>query len=184
MPESSEKNVPVAPQVQDNPQAQNAQKQNSEKILLTWQASSRPFKRRSKDFYVTLVTMASVVGLVIFLVEGFMPILLLISLLFLFYVLSTVEPETIEYQITSLGIRIADKTTEWEMMKQFWFTKRFGCELLVIEIFRIPGRIELVIGEGKKTEIKKELEKRLVHQEVPASSLDRIVQKISQIFPD
>jgi len=159
-------------------------KKIEEKKIVSWLAPSRPFKRRSKDFYVTLVTMASVVGLVVFLVEGFMPILLLISLLFLFYVLSTIEPETIEYQITNLGVRIADKTTRWEMMGKFWFTKRFGNELLIIEVFRIPGRIELIVNSDMKTEIKKELEQHLTHQEIPASNLDKVVERFSKFFPD
>lgn len=160
------------------------QTNQTEKVLLSWQAPSRPFKRRSRDFYVTLVAMSSMVGLVIFLIEGFMPILLLISLVFLFYVLSTVEPEIIEYQITNWGIKIASKTTDWQMMNRYWFTNRFGSTLLVIETFKLPGRMEVVVDPGSVDKINDILKKRLTHEEIPPSNLDRATAWFSKFLPD
>src|SRR3990172_4343122 len=61
-----------------------------ERDLITWTAAGRPFKRRDRQFYVTIFAMAGIVSLVLFLAEGFMPVLLIISLVFLYYVLSTV----------------------------------------------------------------------------------------------
>ncbi len=156
----------------------------AEKLLLTWQAPSRPFKRRSRDFYVTLVAMSSMVGLVIFLIEGFMPIVLLISLVFLFYVLSTVEPEIIEYQITDKGIKIASKTTNWQLMNRYWFTNRFGSTLLVIETFNLPGRMELVVDPGSTDKINDILKEYLIYEEIPPSNLDRVTAWFSKFLPD
>jgi hypothetical protein len=52
-----------------------------EKDLFVWMGPVRPFKRKNRDFYVTLIAIAGVVGLVIFLIEGFMPVILIISLI-------------------------------------------------------------------------------------------------------
>ena len=78
-----------------------------ERNLVTWTAPARPFKRRDRQFYVTTFAIAGIVSLVLFLAEGVMPVILIISLVFLYYVLSTVEPENIEYKATTRGIKIA-----------------------------------------------------------------------------
>jgi hypothetical protein len=154
-----------------------------EKDLVTWQAPARPFKRRNKEFYITVVAIAAVVGLVLFLVEGFMPVVLIVSLVFLFYVLSTVEPEKIDYKITNKGIYIADRKQEWERLIRFWFSRRFDSQLLIIQIASLPGRLELVIEPGVKEEIKKTLLNYIPEEEVPPSGLDRAANWFSKKLP-
>ena len=154
-----------------------------EKDLVTWTAASRPFKRRNREFYITLIAIAAIVGLVLFLVEGFMPVILIVSLVFLFYVLSTVEPEKIEYKITTKGIFIALKRTDWNLISRFWFSRRFESELLVVQTFVLPGRLELVIDPDKKEEIKKALLKYVPEEEVPPSGLDRAAMWFSKKLP-
>src|SRR3990167_8157189 len=116
-----------------------------ERELIAWVAPARPFKRRDRQFYVTTFAIAGIVGLILFLAEGLMPVLLIISLVFLYYVLSTVEPEKVEYKVTNKGIKIAGKDTFWPNLTRFWFTKRMDQEMMVVETIFIPGRIELVI---------------------------------------
>src|SRR5690554_6974200 len=84
-----------------------------EKDLVSWTAPARPFKTRNRKFYVTLIATAGIVGLVIFFVEGWVPVILIISLIFLFYIMSTVPPEEVEYKITNKGIKIAGRRTDW-----------------------------------------------------------------------
>lgn len=154
-----------------------------EKDLVSWTAASRPFKKRNREFYVTLIAIAAIVGLVLFLVEGFMPVILIISLVFLFYVLSTVEPEKIDYKITTKGIVIAEKRTDWDQITRFWFSRRFESQLLVVQTLVLPGRLELVIDPDKKEEIKKALLKYVPEEEVPPSGLDRAAMWFSKKLP-
>ncbi len=154
-----------------------------ERDLATWQAPARPFKRRNKEFYVTIVAIAAIVGLVLFLVEGFMPVILIVSLIFLFYVLNTVEPEEIEYKITSKGIKVADKRTGWGVMVRFWFSKRFDNELLVVETLTLPGRMEFVINLEQKENIKKALLRYLPEEKASPSSLDKAANWFSKKLP-
>ena len=154
-----------------------------ERDLVVWTAAGRPFKRRDRQFYVTTFAMAGVVSLVLFLAEGFMPVLLIISLVFLYYVLSTVEPENIEYKITSRGIKIADKGTDWQYLNRFWFTKRFDNELIIFDTVLIPGRIELVISPEIKSELKKEITTFIPYEEVPDSGLDKLTNWFASKLP-
>jgi hypothetical protein len=154
-----------------------------EKSLVSWVSPSRPFKRRSKDFYTTVIVVSALVGLVLFLVEGFMPILLLISLVFLFYVMSTIEPDNINYEITNLGIKIAGKRTGWKDMGRFWYTKRFGSELLIIETANLVGRMEIMVKPELKEQITKIISQHLLHEQVPPSFLDKLATWSSRFFP-
>jgi hypothetical protein len=170
--------------------AQEEQKQESslkthepEKDLVTWIAPARPFKRRNKEFYITMIVIAAIVGLILFLVEGFMPVILIISLVFLFYILSTVEPEEVEYKITNKGIVIAGRRTGWDILLRFWFSRRFDSELLIIETLVLPGRLELVIRLEDKEKIKKALLKFIPEEETPPSTLDRAANWFSRKLP-
>lgn len=154
-----------------------------EKDLVTWVAPSRPFKKADREYYITIIATAAIVGLILFLVEGWMPVVLLISIVFLFYVMTTVEPEKIEYKITSEGIKIAGRLIGWNRLRRFWFSRRFDHELLVFESIDIPGRIELVATPEVKEEIKNAIAKYIPEEEAPPSYLDKAAGWLSKRIP-
>lgn len=155
-------------------------KEEPEKDLAVWTAPARPFKRRDKQFYVTVIGIAAIVGLVLFLVEGMMPVILLISLIFLFYVMSTVEPDKIQYKITNKGIKVAETRTDWTMTTRFWFSKRFDSDLLVVETLALPGRLEVVINPVDKEQIRKAVSAHIPEEEVPPTFTDKAANWFSQ----
>ena len=112
-----------------------------------------------------------------------MPVILLVSLIFLFYILSTIEPEKIKYIITNMGIKVADKKTAWSFLGRFWFSRRFDSELLIIEAFAFPGRMELVFETKDKERIRKILSNHLVEEEIPPSWLDKTALWFSKKLP-
>jgi len=158
-------------------------KPEPEKTLFSWRAPVRPFKRRDKEFWITAVVMACIFGFILFLIEGVMPVILIISIVFLFYVLSTVEPEKTDYKITNKGVKIADGTTSWELLTRYWFSKRYNSKLVIFEMITLPGRLELVIHEKDKESLKKQLNKFVLEEEVPPSNLDRTANWFSKKFP-
>lgn len=163
--------------------SQDSQKRGTEKLLLSWTAPARPFKRRDRDFWVTIIVITVIVGLILFFAEGFMPVILIISVIFLYYILSTVEPENIEYKITNRGIKMADKLNPWSNLNRFWFTKRFDDELLVLEANTMGGRLDIVIKSADKEKIKKELSEYLLHEEAPPSVIDKATNWFSKKLP-
>lgn len=164
-------------------EAKSTLKQEPETNLVSWTAPARPFKRRDRKFYTTIIAIAALCGLVLFLIEGFLPVILIISIVFLFYILSTVEPEEIEYKITNKGIKIGNTRTDWKLLGRFWFTKRFDNELLTIETGVFPGRLELIIKPELKEEIEKKIGEYLTHEEIPPSSLDKAANWFSEKLP-
>ncbi len=168
---------------ENKPEETRPVKQEPERDLAVWTAPARPFKRRDRQFYTTVIAIAAIVGLILFLVEGVMPVILLISIIFLFYIMSTVEPEKIEYKITNRGIKIAGRLTEWNLTNRFWFSKRFDSNLLVIETFFLPGRLELVVNSEDKEQIRKAIAAYIPEEETPPSSLDRAANWFAQKLP-
>ncbi len=154
-----------------------------EKVLLSWTAASRPFKRRSREFYITLISVVGLIGAILFLIEGAMPAILLGTLVFLFYVLSTVAPDQVEYKITTFGIRFAERLTEWEKIGRFWFVNRLGSDLLVLEVHVLPGRLELVAPKEEHSKIEETLMKYLIKEEVPPGVFDKAAQWASKKLP-
>lgn len=154
-----------------------------ERDLVTWTAPARPFKRRDRQFYVTTFAIAGIVSLVLFLAEGIMPVILIISLVFLYYVLSTVQPEDIEYKITTKGIKIAGKLTEWQYLNRYWFTKRFDNELMIADTVLLPGRIEFVIKPEDKEKLKKEISAYIPYEEVSPAALDKVTNWFAAKLP-
>lgn len=154
-----------------------------ERDLVVWTAPTRPFKRRNRQFYVTTFAIAGIISLVFFLAEGIMPVILIISLVFLYYVLSTVQPENVEYKVTTKGIKIADKLTQWQYLNRYWFTRRFDNELMIVDTIVLPGRIEFVIDPEIKIKLKKEVSAYIPYEEVPPNALDKVTNWFAAKLP-
>jgi hypothetical protein len=154
-----------------------------EKVLYTWRSQSRPFKVRTREFWISVIAIAAISGFIVYIVEGLIPVLLIIALVFLYYILNTVEPKQIEYSITNKGIKIENELTEMDLLTRFWFHKRMGSDLLILETLVFPGRFELVVNERNKEQIKKVLSKYIPNEEASPSRIDRTATWMSRKFP-
>lgn len=172
----------VYPPEQERP-ASTLPKPPAEKDLIAWEAPERPFKQGSRDFYVKIISIAVLFGVVLFLIDGIMPVLLIIAVVFLVYVLTTVQPGNITYKITNLGVYISGKRVDWDNMGRFWFVNRFGSEMLVVETANITGRMEIMIPADKKEEINHIMNEYLLHEELPATFLDKAANWASRRIP-
>lgn len=144
-----------------------------EKELFSWKAPARPFKKRDKEFFTTVAAIGLLMGLILFFMEGFLPVVVVVALVFLVYVLSTVPPEDVEHKITTRGVYFSGKQNPFYELRRFWFTHRFGSYLLVLETSRMPGRIELVIQSKDQEEIKKHLSEYVLFEEAAPNFLDK-----------
>ena len=160
-----------------------AKKVVQEKILFAWEAPARPFKKRNKEYFVTIFAMTAIVALVLFFAEGFMPVLMIVALVFLYYTLNTVEPGKIEYKITNLGVKVSEKMIDWEVIKGFWFSKKMDTQVLVLELKTVPGRVDLVINQEEKEKIKEAMGQHVPENEIPPSQVDKTVDWVTSKLP-
>lgn len=155
-----------------------------EKDLLNWQAPARPFKRRNREYWVTIFSIAALLAFILFLAEGIMPVVLIVSLSFLYYVLSTVQPESVTYKITNRGIKIVDRYTYWDAITRFWFAKKLDGDLLVFETLNFPGRMELVVLSKDLEQIRNILLKYIPEEKPAQTPVDKATDWISKKLPN
>lgn len=154
------------------------------KILYSWQAPVRPFKRRDREFWTTIIAIVILVGLILFFVKEWFLIAAIISLTFVYYVLSTVEPEKDEYKITNRGLIYGGQTYPWENINQFWFSEKYGQKVVNLEIRGgFINRITILVGEGDKAKIKEILLKFIIEEEIKPNFLDKAADWIQKKIP-
>lgn len=158
-------------------------RRESERELFAWQAPSRPFKKRTKEFWVSVFAIAAVISFILFLIEGPISVILVFSIVFLSYVLSTVEPDIVTYAITNRGLKIDEGRTHMNTLVRFWFGKRFSEDLVIFETTTIPGRLELVINPKDKAHIREALSAYLYEEEATPSKIDRTADWLSNKLP-
>ncbi|MBT3249870.1 MAG: hypothetical protein HN846_02490 [Candidatus Pacebacteria bacterium] len=151
--------------------------------VIAWKASSRPFKKRDRQYYTTVAAIVFLVSLILFFAGQFLPIAVVISVGFLAYVLSSVPPHDIKIDINTYGIEMEDLLYYWEEMGRFWFDSKYGQDLLTIEVARFPGRIILMFEEGKKEELRKILSEVLLEEKPADTFYDKAGKWLQEKIP-
>lgn len=154
-------------------------------ILLEWVASSRPFKKRSSEFYRTVAAIAFLFVVIFFFAREIMAIITILAVLFVVYALSTVPPEQIKNKITTLGIQTDQYFHKWEEMYEFWFDEKYGQKMLVVRLLMgFPTHLQLLLGDKNPVEIKKILADKLPYREKPERTfLDNAANWLSSKIP-
>jgi hypothetical protein len=146
-----------------------------EEILFSWKEYERPFERKSREFYLNTGAILAVISLIIFIAEGWVPVILLIAFSFLYYVMHTIEPRIIDYYITNFGLKIQDKTISWNDIYSFWIEERENYNKLALLINFIPGKIDIVTKKEDKEKIESIMKQYAVNQPIPPSRIEKIL---------
>lgn len=175
---------PVSPDsVDSTSQMENEYVLDPEKDLLKWSSPNRPFKKRNKEYYTTIAMIVVLVSLILFFAGQFLPIAVVISIAFVSYVLASVPPEKAHHRITTYGIHTDQQFHYWEEMGRFWFTSKFGQEMLHVEVAKFPGTITLLLENQDKESLKKLLMKYLIHETPLPSFLDKAADWMQEKIP-
>lgn len=158
---------------------------NSVYPLLSWKAPSRPFRKKDRSYYTTIVILIVLISLIALLAGEKLLIGVLLALLFLIYVLNFTPPEEIEYKISTQGITIKDHFYHWFELDSFWFSQKEGFKVLnCLTRFRFPGLLMLVLGDIKEEEVKRVCAKYLpFHEIAPKSTFEKWSESLQKHFP-
>lgn len=140
---------------------------NGVKTLLAWKAPGRPFKKRSKQYYLSSVLIALLVEVVLFLFAQYILMLVVASLLFMAFALASVPPQDFHYRISSQGIMIEEHFFLWKELYDFYFIKHDQEDTLHVgtEDF-FPGEITLVLRGIDREHVKAVLLQFLPFREI------------------
>jgi len=155
----------------------------AEQLLIEWQAPSRPFKKRNRQYFTTIAIIVLLISLILFFAGQFLPIAVVISVAFLAYVLSAVPPDIATYRVTTYGIHIDKVIYYWEEMGRFWFTEKYKQRLLHIELARFPNQLTLVLGTQDEVELVELLSEVLAQEQPLPTAFDKAATWLQEKIP-
>lgn len=156
------------------------------KTLLSWEAPSRPFRKKDRSFYTTVAIIVVLVSLILLLASEFLLIGALLSLTFVAYVLAFVPPHHVKYRISTQGITIGEDFYFWHFLDAFWFKEKDGHKVLHIQTrFGFPAQLMLVLSSPQEEEkVKKLVARFLPFVEVPYKTwMEKWSEGLQKHFP-
>ena len=160
------------------------QEVGEEKVLLTWKAPVRPYKKRDREYYTTIAAIAFLVIIILAFLREFLLIAVVIAFAFVSYVFAAIPPEETEHQLTSRGVRSADRLYRWADLLQFWFTEKFGQKMVVVRTkVLFPGQLLLMLGKVDESKVRVIFNERLPHEAPVPTFMDKSSQWLSEKIP-
>lgn len=155
------------------------------KTLISWEAASRPFRKKDRSYYTTLAIIVALLVLILFIAKEFLLIATLLSLAFVAYVLAFVPPHNINYRVSTQGITIGEDFYFWHFLDAFWFTKKEGSIIMHIQTrLRFPAQLMLVLGGSEEEKVKKIVARFLPYVEVPYKTwMEKWSESLQKHFP-
>ncbi|GIW61150.1 MAG: hypothetical protein KatS3mg089_0002 [Patescibacteria group bacterium] len=158
---------------------------NEVKTLLSWSAPGRPFTKKSKHYYLNILTIMLLIQIILFLFGQYVLMMLVLSVVFLAYVLGSVAPRYFHYKITSEGIMVEDHFFIWDELYDFYFKRKNGEDVLIVGTKAFfPGELMLVLGELHKEQVKSILLPYLPYREyVKPTFTEKAAEWLEKNFP-
>lgn len=157
---------------------------NEEKVLFEWEAPERSFQKRDKDFWITVIAILVLVSVILIFIKEFFLIIALVSILFLYYVLSTVPPALVTNKITNRGIYFGSLRYKWDQLVRFNFKKSLSSEAIQFETgLRFPRQVSLVINPEEKEKIKNIVIKRIPLMDTSPTFVDKLTKWFANRLP-
>lgn len=142
------------------------------KSIIFWKSSVRVFKARSKKWFTKVFMYAFVAILASIAFSEFLFVGVILSMVFVVYVLATAVPETIEHRITNMGIVSGGRAFLWEELDSFWFDKRGDEKVLVVQTtLRFPGQLIILLTNVSERAILDLLERHIYYHHSPVKTL-------------
>jgi hypothetical protein len=155
-----------------------------EKVLYSWTAPSRLFKKRNREFYTTVGALVILISVILLFAKEFLLVGVILSFGFVTYVLSTIPPEAINHRLTNKGIRTIDKFYSWFTLGRYWYETKWHQDQLLIESpTQFPGRLTLLLGQGDKKTLDSIVSKYLVRQKPDPTWFDKASKWLQEKVP-
>lgn len=156
-------------------------------VIFMWRAPLRPYKKKRGQILRFYLALALLISLIVFFFGDRILLVPIWAIIFLFYVLTITPPPEVDNKINVFGIETAGITLRWEMLSYFYFTKRFGFDVLTI-VSHAPYFYHaylVVPDEAVKIRTIKLLSEHLIYQEKPRKNItDRMIDWMSALLPD
>lgn len=154
--------------------------QNLNEVLLTWKSPSHPYKKRNKLFFQTISAMTFLLVVIVFFLNEFLLIGVILAMAFVVYALYSIPPVEVRHKVTPLGFENAGRLFKWIELYAFWFEEKWGQKILVVQTrLPFPPQVRAVINREEEKELKEIIDRYLLFQEKPIKS---VVDHLSDWF--
>jgi len=154
------------------------------KTILSWKAPGGVFKKKDKEFWTTILSIAFLISVILFFAKEYFLIATIFALIFLFYVSSINPPQIIKYKITNQGIFWGKTKYEWQSLWRFWFQEKEGQTILDIDThLAFPKRLTLPLGNQDKKEVRRILEGFIPYEKVGPDFIEKSTRWLAKTFP-
>jgi hypothetical protein len=152
---------------------------------LEWQAPARPFKHRSKEFFINALLITVAIEIICFLFSQYFLMAVIASLVFLAFALASVPPKTYTYRISSEGILVENEFLIWDELYDFFFLKTHGVEVMYVRTKSFyPGLLTLPMGDISEAQFKSVLLHYIPFREhVEPSFMEKAGSWLEKNFP-
>lgn len=156
-------------------------------LVFSWKSPLRAYKKRGGNILRFYIAVSLLLSLIVFFFGDKILIIPIITLFFLFYVLTITPPPDVDNKITTFGIETAGITLRWEFLSHFYFKKKFGLSVLTL-VSQAPYYYHaylIVPNEEIKSKLLDLLAQHLIYMEKPQRSFtDKAVDWLSNLIPD
>ncbi len=140
-------------------------------ILYKWVAPMRHFKKMDMKKYWTVLAVVLVLFVLLAILGQFYFMAAIASVMFLLYVIGTVPPVNVEHVITSIGIETLQNEYKWELLKDYFFSKRDDQFILNIDTsMKYPARLLMLVNPKDVEALYRLLSTRLVYLDMRKQS--------------
>lgn len=155
------------------------------RTLLSWTAPGRPFRKKGREFYLSVLLIFFLIELIVFLFAQYQLMLAVGAITFLSFVLSTVAPKDFHYRISTEGIKVEDHFYIWNELYDFYFKRIDGTETLIVRTEAlIPGELRITLGSISKEHARQVLINFLPYREVVQQTfMEKSGDWLSKNFP-
>lgn len=153
--------------------------------LVSWEAPGRPFKKRSKSFFASILLLGLLVEIILFLFSQYTLMFVVVALIFVGFALSIVPPRNFHYRISTEGVMVEDHFFLWNELYDFYFKNRFGITVLHLRTQAFfPGEITVTLGDMSAEHIKSVIAHYLPYREyVKPTFMEKSADWLSTNFP-
>ncbi len=166
---------------------QGEDKAANPQLIYSWKAPLRAYKRRSRGVLRFYLALSLLLSLIVFFFGDKVLLIPILTLLFLFYVLTITPPPEVENIVTTFGIETAGISLRWEFLSHFFYSKKFNFSVLTL-VSHAPYyyHVYLVVpDEETKRRVTDILSHHLMYVEKPQRNFtDKAINWLSNLVPD
>ena len=157
-------------------------------ILLTWTAAGRPIYKIDKDVLSTIIAGTFLISVILFFIDGAMPVIMLASIIFLLYVLGNTPPHDVKHTISNWGIESEGNLYVWESFTRYWIDGKGENRMMVVETaLNWPRHLRFMLGNVKEDDLVEIMQTFLIEDKPAPNWADKAstwLEKRIRLTPD